>query len=194
MYLTSAALLVIDRASNIYNYVPYVDEALFGLSFHRLRVLRISGGYRRPPTLDVLHCFQCLEELSLTYVSALPHHKPLPLARTLKRLSIYRGCVKWLGGHNFVQLLSFSVKAYPGIPFPRVEVPVCTSIRFYADNLDPLPKLQANIVAPLLYEWNLNSPVLSRKYFQLAKNGIKQAGIEALQQIRVRKLLVSIDD
>ena len=99
MCLTSAALLVIDRSSPLHNYVPLVNEALFGLSFRRLRVLRISGDYRRTPTLDVLHCFQCLEELSLDYVSALPHHKPLPLARTLKKLLKGSKDAKLLASH-----------------------------------------------------------------------------------------------
>ena len=197
MYLTSAALLVIE--SHISSSIPYVNGPLFSPSFRRLRVLMISGYCPKNCTVDVLHCFQCLEELSLAGVLVSTHHIYLPLVQTLKRLSLLDGSAKWLDGHDFVQLVSFSVgvphRTKQDISFPRrVVMPVCTSITCHVGSLEFLLMVRAGIVAPRLAEWNLDSPVLSKKDFQAAKNGIKQDGIEALQQIRVRKLVVSIND
>jgi len=195
MNLTSAALSVIDAPIYMYRFIT---EALFGSSFHRLRVLWVRGQKTKTP-LNVLHCFQRLEDLALydVQVSHCDHNVDLPLFQTLKRLTIWGGCVKWLDGHRFLQLTSFNAR--PGEEwhnsFPRrVDMPVCTYIQFYCWDLEALPMFQAGIVAPLLYEWDMAYLILDREYFQGALDSKKEAGIHALEQIHPQVLRVAIKE
>jgi len=191
MNLTSAAISVIDEP---YCKFRYITKALFGPSFHRLRVLHVRGrGNTRAP-LNVLHCFHHLEELGLydVQVSHCEHNADLPLFQTLKRLTIWKVCVKWLDGHTFLQLTSFKAWARRewNNSFPqRVDMLVCTYIEFYDQDLESLPVFRAGIIAPLLYEWDMQDFILSKEHF---KDSTKRAGIEALAQIRVQVFRVAI--
>jgi len=191
MNLTSVALSVIDEP---FCESRYITEALYGPSFYRLRVLRVLGMQKTKTPLNVLHCFHHLEVLSLVdvQVSHYHHNVDLPLFQTLKTLSIWGGCAGWLDGHNFLRLTSFNAEPGPEWKnlFPRrVDMPVCTYIRFCDQTLECLPMFQAGIAAPLLHEWDMQDLMLSKEYF---KNNIKNAGIEALEQIRVQVLRVAI--
>jgi len=192
MNLTSAALSVIDEP---FGRVRYITEALFGPSFHRLRVLWVRGRDNTKAPLNVLHCFHHLEELALydVQVSHCEHNIDLPLLQTLRRLIIWQGCVKWLAGHTFLQLTSFKAWAGPEWEnsFPqRVDIPVCTYIGFYDRDLKCLPMFRARIVAPLLYEWDMRDSTLSEDHF---KDSTKRAGIEALAQIRAQVFRAAIE-
>jgi len=191
MNLTSAALSVIDEPICRFRYIT---EALFGPSFHRLRALSVRGRQKTKTPLNVLHCFHHLEDLALydVQVSHCDHNVDLPLFQTLKRLTLWKGCVKWLDGHKFFQLTSFQAWAGPewNNSFPqRVDMPVCTYIRFYDHGLESLPVFRAGIVVPRLYEWDMPDLILNRQYFMSSK---KHAGIEALEQIREQVLRVAI--
>jgi len=191
--LTSAALSVIEGPIDMFKFIT---KTLFGPSFHMLRVLWVRGSGHEDPLLNVLHCFHHLEELFLdrVQVSHRHHNVDLPLCQTLKRLTIKAGSVQWLDGHKFLQLRSFDAR--PEFKwrdsFPqRVDMPVCTYIRFYDYTLECLPMFQAGIVAPLLYEWDLSNPILTKEYFKKRK---RHAGIEALKQIHVQVLRVDTRD
>jgi len=185
MNLTSAALSVLDGP---YPKFRYITEALSGPSFHRLRVLRVHRRWdTKVPPFNVLHCFHHLEELALygVQVSHCEHNIDLPLFRTLKRLTIWDGCATWLDGHTFLQLTSFKAWVRPGGNnsfLQRVDMPVCTHIVFFDRDLEFLPMFRAGIVAPLLYEWDMQGFQLSEHRWR----STKRAGIEALAQIRAQ--------
>ena len=191
-YLTSAALSVIDKP-NFGNCVPYVTEAFFGRSFSRIRVLSIQGDFDGKSTLNVLHCFHHLEGLSLTNVrvSLYPHDNDLPLLQTLQRLSIHGGCAKWLDGHTFVKIASFSVMfispwrdSFPN----RVNMPACTHIFFDTNSLEFLPMFQSAFIIPRTDEWNLQRGALCPHHFR----GSTQGMADALSKICARVLRLSI--
>ena len=161
-HLTSAAFSVVEKPYKFkIETIPCLTEAVFGKSFNRIRVLVIDEGRLslNSTRLNVLHCFHHLQDLSLGGVgsSLYSHDAELPLLQTLQRLSIYGGCAKWLDGHTFAQLISFSVGGLLswGDSFPNsVDMPLCTHISFEARSLEFLPVFQAAFVFPLLVEWN----------------------------------------
>ena len=53
---------------------------------------------------------------------------------------------------------------------------------------------RAGVVAPLLYEWDMEHPVLHKEYFRGATNSKKSAGIGALKQIHPQILRVAIGE
>jgi len=191
MNLTSAALSVIEGPTS---RSRYITEALFGPSFHGLRVLLVQGEGEGKIPLNVLHCFHHLEELLLqnVQVSHCHHNVDLPLCQTLKILAIRGGCVRWLDGLKFLLLTSFTVNVgdewHNSFP-QRVDMPVCTYIHFFGWSLESLPMFRAGIVAPLLYEWDMQYVALNQKYF---RNGKKNAAVEALEQIHVPVLRLAI--
>jgi len=147
----------------------------------------------------VLHCFQGLEELSLhnVQVSHSHHNVNLPLFHTLKRLTILGGCVKWLDGHKFLQLTSFN--AWPGPEWhtsfsQRVDMPVCTYIQFSGWDVECLRIFQAGIVAPLLYEWDMQYLTLQEEFFQGAKDSKKSVGLWPLEHVHPQVLRVAIGE
>ena len=65
-YLTGAALSVIHKPyMSVDENIPSLTEAVFGTSLNRIRALTLDEVSGLNPTLDVLHCFHHLEELSL---------------------------------------------------------------------------------------------------------------------------------
>ena len=160
-YLTSTTLSVIDGlyGPSHKQSTPHLTEAVFGTSFHKIRVLSIH----EPQTtkIEVLHCFHHLEELSLTNVLIKPysHDVNLPLFQTLQRLCISRGSAKWMDGHTFVQLKYFGVRLISSWhnSFPkRVDMPICTHISYGINSLEFLPIFQAAFHFPLMHEWSMH--------------------------------------
>ena len=196
-YLTSAALSVIERLYPPYpiDCVPYLTEAACGTSFHRIRVLSIQRHWDEKSTFNVLHCFHHLEDLSLggIWVSLYPHDVDLPLLQTLQRLCISGGSAKWLDGHTFVQLTSFSVKSISSWcdSFPnRVDMPVCTHISFDT-SLEYLPMFQAAFICPIMDEWDLQWGALYREKLRAAK-GATQSVAAAFSKVHARVLQLTI--
>ena len=156
-YLTSATLSVIE-GDYYMNPIPHLTEAVFGMSFHRIRVLCIDQPPSSNVMLKVLHCFHHLEELSLKFVQIYSHGIEFPLLQTLQRLHITGGGADWMDGHTFVQLKYFSVKSISSWPnsFPkRVDMPICTHIYYEIHSLQFLPIFQAAFHFPLMCEWTL---------------------------------------
>ena len=158
-YLTCDALSVIEGQVILMPTVPHLTKAVFGTSFHRIRVLSIRD-WNEEYTLDVLHCFHHLEELSLkrVHIALYSHDIDLPLLQTLQRLSIVGGCAKWMDGHTFVKLKYFDVDSIYSWcdSFPkRVDMPICTHISYDTHSLKFLPIFQAAFVFPLMREWTL---------------------------------------
>ena len=157
-YLTSATLSVIE-GDCLMDPIPHLTEAVFGMSFHRIRVLCI--GYRNTnPMLRVLHCFHHLEDLSLkeVQIELYSHDVDFPLLQTLRRLSISGGCAKWMDGHTFGQLKYFRVGFISSWcnSFPKgVDMPICTHISYDTDSLEFLSNFQAAFRFPLMREWTL---------------------------------------
>ena len=189
-YLISAALSVIEGLLT-YNS-PNLTEAVFCTSLNRIRVLVINGVWTYNFTLTVLHCFHHLEDLSLAGVgsSLYPNDVDLPLLQTLQRLNISGGCVKWLDGHTFVQLTSFSVEWMQlswRDSFPHgVDMPACTHISLGQHCLTFLPVIHAAFALPPAAEWDLHD---LRSY---PAEGGTLSVIDALSQIQARVLRFSI--
>ena len=157
-YLTSATFSAIEVYYGI-DPIPHLTEAVFGTSFNRMRVLSVQD-LDEEYTLDVLHCFHHLEELSLKGVQIMLYSDDIdfPLLQTLQRLHIHGGCAKWMDGLIFVQLKYFSVRFISSWchSFPkRVDMPVCTNISYDLRPLEFLPIFQAAFVLPLMREWTL---------------------------------------
>ena len=184
-YLTSATLSVIDGQYHKVS-IPHLTEAVFGTSFHQIRVLSVRD-WNEECTLDVLHCFRHLEDLSLEGVQIVlySHDIDLPLLQTLQRLRIYGGCAKWMDGHTFVQLKYFSVGSISRWcdSFPkRVDMPICTHISYDTHSLKFLPIFQAAFVFPLMHEWTLQGP-----FFQ----EYSVEGVHALSKVYTQVLRLS---
>ena len=189
-YLTSTTLSIIGEPDfSIADYIPYLTEAVFGTSFDRIRVLVIQG-YRGSPTLNVLHCFHHLEDLSLLFVgsSLYPRDVDLPLLQTLQRLRIRGGCAKWLDDHTFVQLTSFSIGGtLRDLFLNRVYMPVCAHISLCGLSLELLPVFQAALVPRLMAEWNLQGLEPHQGHFHAA-DGATHPTVGALNKIHARVL------
>ena len=156
-YLTSATLSVIEGDYHM-NPIPHLTEAVFGMSFHRIRVLCIHQPWTPNVMLKVLHCFHHLEELSLNCVQIYSHGTEFPLLQTLQRLHITGGGADWMDGHTFVQLKYFSVESISiwRNSFPkRVDMPICTHISYDIHCLVLLHIFQAAFHFPLMYKWTL---------------------------------------
>ena len=184
-YLTSATLSVIEGPNHIAT-IPHLTEAIFGVSFNRIRVLRIRDP-KMICTLNVLHCFYHLEELSLDGVRTVLYSNDadFPLLRTLQRLSIRGGRVKWMDGLTFVQLKYFSVwllsSWYNSFP-KRVDMPICTRIFYPTKDLQFLSIFQAAFLFPLMHKWTLQS------------NDFQESSVEvvhALSRVHARVLRLS---
>ena len=184
-YLTSATLSVIEGQRES---IPHLTEAVFGTSFHRIRVLDIR--WREKYRLNVLHCFQHLEVLLLDgiQVSLYPHGVDLPLLQTLRRLSISGGSGEWLDGHTFAQLSWFRVRHLSSWrnSFPkRVDMPICAHISYDTYSLEFLLIFQAGFRFPLTCEWTLVGPVLAQDS--------PVAWLHALNKVHTRVLRLSIN-
>ena len=188
-YLTGAALSVIEKPyMSVNDNIPVLTEAVFGTSLNRITVLVLHGVRGLNPTLDVLHYFYHLQDLSLAHFrsSLYPYDVDLPLLQTLQRLSISAGCVKWLDGHTFVKLTSFSVESMEpswGDSFPNgVDMPACTQISLGYHSLPFLPAIHAAFALPFAAEWDLWE---LRSY---PAEGDRLSVIDALSQIQARVL------
>ena len=165
-YLSSTTLSVIE-GDILMDPIPHLTEAVFGTSFHRIRVLCIDQpqATTTKPMLKVLHCFHHLEELSLenVLIELYSHDVDYPLFQTLQHLSLSGGCAKWMDGHTFVQLKYFSVDSISSWcnSFPqRVDMPICTHISYSTNALAFLPIFQAAFQFPLMHVWDMTSGYL----------------------------------
>lgn len=156
------------------------ESLCFPLCSSHLQVLNLEA--RETQKLNVLPSFYQLKELSLfrIEVQPLPHDVDLPLAHTLRKLSLYKSTLSWMDGQVFSHLESFEVDedGWPGSFQRMVRMPVCTHVLFLQDKLEMLPLLQSSFQLPLLDMWRLWHPWNDSKF--------DERGVNALQMTQAR--------
>jgi hypothetical protein len=174
---TSANLGLIETQ----NYECTIYEVLvLPFCFNHLQVLLL--GAKQTQKLNVLHLFQQLKELRLQNIQVplLTLGAEIPLVHTLRRLHLESSTLAWMDGQVFSRLLVFFVDEYgwPESFKHKVQMPVCTYVKFIQDNFKTLPLLHFNIYLPLLNTWELGTEL---------GNGIyDQNGFSTLKTIQVK--------
>jgi hypothetical protein len=189
-YYTSATLNSIakrfrDEPQSTWECTLY-EALIFPFCFNHLEVLDLRSD--RTQLLNVLPLFQQLKNLSLSnfQIPTFSVEAELPLVHTLRTLSLQHSTLAWMDGKAFAQLERFHVDEY-GWPesFKRnVQMPVCTTIKFYQDRLKVLPLLHSNFYCPFLNEWELGEWLRECLY--------DEQGICALQSVQAKTFKCTI--
>jgi hypothetical protein len=158
-----------------------LENSLVTPFLSRLQVLVLtSSSLSKRQVLNALPSFHQLRHLELYRVHVPPIDVDLPLARTLRRLSLWDSTLTWMDGLVFTQLQRFVVgeHGWPETFKRKVEMPACTQLVFKQDKLTTLPVLQSNFHLPLLNICEL--PMLWRH----SEYGLE--GLSALQRIHAK--------
>src|SRR5258706_1202976 len=139
--------------TNIWNNAVH-ESRLFAPVLYRLQVLEIIGSSTKGQVLSALPSFHELRELKLSFIDvpSIPCDVDLPLAHTLRQLSLKYSALAWMDGLVFTQLQRFAVDehGWPETFKQKVAMPTCTHIVFHQFKLESLPVLQSNFHLPLL--------------------------------------------
>jgi hypothetical protein len=166
--------------------ITLYEAVVFPICFNHLQDLHLRA--YNTQLLNVLPLFQQLKNLSLSNIQIPPLsiEGELPLVHTLRTLSLQRSNLAWMDGKVFAELERFHVDEY-GWPesFKRnVQMPVCTTIKFYQDRLKVLPLLHSNFYCPFLNEWELGEWLRECLY--------DEQGICALQSVQAKTFKCTI--
>jgi len=137
------------------------ENALFTPFLYHLHVLEITGSLAERKVLNVLPSLRDLRELKLSLVDVPPLSCDidLPLALTLRKLSLWNSTLSWMYGRVFTKLQRFEVDEFgwPETFKQQVWMPACTHIVFERSGFERLPVLRSNFHFPLLDTWELRS-------------------------------------
>jgi hypothetical protein len=190
-YYTSAILHSIYKTFDI-NWsqsilgITLYEAHVFPFCFDHLQVLDLKSG--RTQLLNVLPSFQQLKNLSLSNIQIPPLsiEGELPLVHTLRKLSLRQSTLAWMDGKVFAQVERFHVDehGWPGSFKQNVQMPICTHVQLYQDNLKVLPLLHSDFYLPSLNKWELS------QWFD--KFPYDEQGIWRLQRIQAKTFKFAI--
>ena len=138
------------------NVICFLSEPCYRPFFSRLRYFKVDVREMKEPA-DILPFFENLEVLEAyrLNLAVYCHDRDLPLARTLKRMSIKIVPVQWMSGRTF-PLLEDCTIVWPHHPetlhsHGGVDLPACTKFTYDDHLIEPmsefrLPKLHKMVV------------------------------------------------
>ena len=177
------------------NLISFLNPACYHSFFHHLRIFSCDKPIIKS-TMDILPYFKQLEELWLRKFP-LPSYAsttPLPLVRTLRRLSLENTPIGWLEGRTFRKLVKFKMVLNAKATIPRFEaiiMPICTKFECKMKTVEPLASFHLPALRKLhisnvstgnldfISSWKQSLLSLNLAEFQLRVLHLDAAGVSA---------------